>query len=403
MTDKSKKLKTKGKDTARIFKRYDDLFNCSRCGSCMSYCPVYKNTKDEAVAPRGKLSLIEAISQGKLEFTDKISEKIYTCTLCNYCDSECPSGVNIIELFEEMRQDLVDSEKYPEALDFLKRRLDEAYNVTFDTNEGRADWTKQIPESSPEDYMKDTAEVVYFVGCVSSFSPRTFSIPRSTVQIFKGAGVDFTLLGDDEWCCGFPLLSSGMKSEAKKLADHNIEAVNKKGAKALIASCPSCYHTWKHEYSKISGKKAELEIMHLSQYLLKLIEDKKIKLKPLNIRVAYHDPCDLGRNSEVYAEPRKVIESIPGVEFVELEANKNLANCCGGGGNLESLNADLSGKIAESRGREIIAADVDVLVSGCQQCERTLAAALKKLKKEAKRKIKVWDIAELVFASINAE
>ncbi len=403
MTDKSKKLKTKGKDTARIFKRYDDLFNCSRCGNCMAYCPVYKNTNDEAVAPRGKLSLIEAISQGELEFTDKLSEKIYTCTLCNYCDSECPSGVNIAELLEEMRQDLVDSEKYPEALDFLKRRLGEAHNVTFDTNEGRADWTKQIPDSSPADYIKDTAGVVYFVGCVSSFSPRTFSIPRSVVKIFKGAGVDFTLLGDDEWCCGFPLLSSGMKGEVKKLADHNIEAVNKKGARVLIASCPSCYHTWKHEYPKISGRQADFEIIHLSQYLLKLIEDKKIKLKPLNIRVAYHDPCDLGRNSEVYDEPRKVIESIPGVEFIELEANKNLANCCGGGGNLESLDAGLSGRIAQSRSREIIAADVDVLVSGCQQCERTLATALKKLKKEAKRKIKVWDIAELVLASINAE
>jgi heterodisulfide reductase subunit D len=143
--------------------------------------------------------------------------------------------------------------------------------------------------------------------------------------------------------------------------------------------------------------------MHLSQYLLKLIEDKKLKLKSLDIRVSYHDPCDLGRNSEVYDEPRKVIESIPGVEFIELEANKNLANCCGGGGNLESLDAGLSGRIAESRAREIIAADVDVLVSACQQCERTLATALKKLKKEAKRKIKVWDIAELVHASINAE
>ena len=403
MTDKSKKLKTKGKDTARIFKRYDDLFNCSRCGSCMAYCPVYKHTNDEAVAPRGKLSLIEAISQGKLDFTDKVSEKIYTCTLCNYCDSECPSGVKITELFDQMRQDLVDSEKYPEALDFLKRRLDEAYNVTFDTNEGRADWTKQLPDSSLEDYIKVTAGVVYFAGCVSSFSPRTFSIPRSVVKIFKGAGVDFTLLGDEEWCCGFPLLSSGMKGEAKKLADHNIDAANKKGARALIASCPSCYHTWKHEYPKISGRQAGFEIMHLSQYLLKLIEDKKIKLKPLDIRAAYHDPCDLGRNSEVYDEPRKVIESIPGVEFVELEANKNLANCCGGGGNLESLDAGLSARIAESRGREIIAADIDVLVSACQQCERTLGTALKKLKKEAKRKIKVWDIAELVLASINAE
>ena len=380
MTDKNKKLKTKGKDTARIFKRYDDLFNCSRCGSCTAYCPVYKNTKDEAVAPRGKLSLIEAISQGKLEFTDKLSEKIYTCTLCNYCDSECPSGVKITELFEEMRQDLIDSEKYPEALDFLKRRLGEAYNVTFDTNEGRADWTKQIPDSSPEDFIKDTAEVVYFAGCVSSFSPRTFSIPRSVVQILKGAGVDFTLLGDDEWCCGFPLLSSGMKNESKKLADHNIEAVNKKCAKVLITSCPSCYHTWKHEYPRISGKKADFEIMHLSQYLLRLIEDKKLKLKPLNIRVTYHDPCDLGRNSEVYDEPRKVIESIPGVEFIELEANKNLANCCGGGGNLESLDAGLSGRIAGSRAREIIAADVDVLISACQQCERTLGTALKKVR-----------------------
>lgn len=407
MTDKDKKVKAgvkaKRKETARVFKRYDDLYNCSRCGSCTAYCPVYKNTKDEAVAPRGKLSLIEAISQGKMEFTDKLSEKIYTCTLCNYCNSECPSGVKITELFEEMRQDLIDSDKYPEALDFLKRRVGEAYNVTFDTNEGRADWTKQIPDSSPEDYIKDTAEVVYFVGCVSSFSPRTFSIPRSVVQILKGAGVDFTLLGDDEWCCGFPLLSSGMKGETKKLADHNIEAVKKKGAKILITSCPSCYHTWKHEYPGISDKKIDFEIMHLSQYMLKLIEDKKLKLKALDMRVTYHDPCDLGRNSEVYAEPRKVIESIPGIEFIELEANKNLANCCGGGGNLESLDAGLSGRIARSRAMEIIDADVDVLVSACQQCERTLVSALKKLKKEAKRKIKVWDIAELILASINAE
>ena len=318
MTEKDKK--TKEKDKARIFKRYDDLFNCSRCGTCMSFCPVYKNTNDEGVSPRGKLSLIEAISQGKLDFTEKVSDKIYTCTMCNYCDSECPSGVKVSELFEEMRQDLIDTEKYPGALDFLKRRLDEAYNVTFDTNEGRIDWTKQIPDTQPEDFLKDKAEVIYFVGCVSSFSPRTFSIPRSIVQVFKEAGVDFGLLGDEEWCCGFPLLSSGMKTEAMKLADHNIKEVKKRGAKILITSCPSCYHTWKHEYEKISSEEIDFEIMHVSQYILKLIEEGRLKLKKLEKRVAYHDPCDLGRNSEVYDEPRKVIESIPGVEFIELAA-----------------------------------------------------------------------------------
>jgi Fe-S oxidoreductase len=401
MTEKNKK--TKSKDKARVFKRYDDLFNCSRCGNCMSYCPVYKNTNDEGVSPRGKLSLIEAVSQNKLDFTDKVSDKIYTCTMCNYCDSECPSGVKVSELFEEMRQDLIDKEKYPQALDFLKRRLDEAYNVTFDTNEGRIDWTKQIPDSQPEDFLKDKAEVIYFVGCVSSFSPRTFKIPRSIVQVFNEAGVDFGLLGDEEWCCGFPLLSSGMKSEVKKLADHNIREVKKRGAKTLITSCPSCYHTWKHEYGKISSENIDFEIVHVSQYILNLIEGGKIKLKKFEKRVAYHDPCDLGRNSEVYDEPRKVIESIPGVEFIELSANRNLANCCGGGGNLESLDSDLSARIAESRAREILDADVDILVSACQQCERTLAAALKKLKKETKRKIKVFDIGELVLASIQAD
>ncbi len=401
MTEKKKN--TKKKDQARIFKRYDDLFNCSRCGTCMSFCPVYKNTNDEGLSPRGKLSLIEAIGQGKLQFTDKVSDKIYTCTMCNYCDSECPSGVNIKELFQEMRQDLVDTEKYPLALDFLKKRLDEAKNVTFDTNEGRIDWTRQIPDSQPEDFLKDKADVIYFVGCVSSFSPRTFSIPRSIVQVFREAGVDFGLLGDEEWCCGFPLLSSGMKSEAKKLADHNIREVKKRGAKVLVTSCPSCYHTWKHEYGEISSEKIDFEIMHVSQYMLKLIQDGCLKLNQFEKRVAYHDPCDLGRNSEVYDEPRKVIKSIPGVEFVELEANTNLANCCGGGGNLESIDPGLSARIAESRALEILDADVDILVSACQQCERTLAAALKKLKKEAKRKIKVYDIAELVLASIRAD
>jgi len=401
MIDRNKNIKTK--DRARIFKRYDDLYNCSRCGTCLSFCPVYKNTNDEAAAPRGKLSLIEAISQGKLDFTEKISDKIYACTMCGYCDSECPSGVKAAELFEEMRQDLVDSEKYPRALNFLKRRINEAYNVTFDTNEGRIDWTKQIPDSEPEDFLKGTAEVIYFVGCVSSFSPRTFSIPRSIVQVFRKADVDFGLLGDEEWCCGFPLLSSGMKSEAMKLADHNIKMVRRKEAKILITSCPSCYHTWKHEYPKISSEKIDFEIMHISQYILKLINEGKIKLNKLDRRISYHDPCDLGRNSDVYDEPRKVIRAIPGIEFIELEANRNLANCCGGGGNLESLDAGLSGKIAGSRAREIIEADVDILVSACQQCERTLATALKKLKKEAKRKIKVRDIAELVLESMDAE
>ncbi|MDD3776570.1 MAG: (Fe-S)-binding protein [Actinomycetota bacterium] len=381
----------------------DALFNCSRCGNCLAVCPIYKQTLDESVTPRGKLSLLEAVEKGTIGYTDKISKKIYTCTLCNYCANECPSGVDLKEIFKAARLDLVDSHRYPEVLDMLKKRIAEGHNVTFDTNEGRADWVKQLPGAEPEQFLKDKAEVVYFVGCVSSFSPRTFSIPRSIIQIFQQAEVDFTLLGEQEWCCGFPLLSAGMEEEARELARFNIATVKQKGAKILVTSCPSCYHTWKHEYSQLAGEDMDFEVMHISQYLLSLIKEGRLDLGPMDIKVTYHDPCDLGRNSGVFEEPREVIGAVPGLQFVELAKNRAKANCCGGGGNLESLDADLAAEIAGSKAREIIETDADVVISGCQQCERTISTALKKKKKDLNKKIKVWDIAELVLNSLESK
>ncbi len=393
------------KNKLNIENKGDDLFSCSRCGTCLSICPVYKQTLDEGCAPRGKLSLIEAVANGKMPFTEKISQRLYTCTLCNYCTKECPSGVKVDELFKAVRQDLVSSKKYPEILDLLKNRIKVAYNVTFDSNQGRLDWLKQVPDTKIEDYLKDNAEVVYFVGCVSSFSPRSFVIPRAIIQILKKAEVDFTLLGEDEWCCGFPLLSSGMTSEVKVLAEHNIEMIKKKGAKTLITSCPSCYHTWHQDYSNFSQAVKDFKIVHISQYLLMLIKEKRIKLNWINqekaiTNVTYHDPCDLGRNSGIVEEPREVIKSIPGINLIEMSSKKLLANCCGGGGNLESLNPQLASRIAEARADDIISTRAEIVVSACQQCERTLSNAVKKKKDSIDYKIKVMDISELVLNSM---
>ena len=404
MTEKTaiKQKKVKKSAPPRVSLKGDDLYACSRCGTCLSICPVYKNTLDESMSPRGKLSLIEAVSNKKIDFTDKLSRKVYTCTMCNYCTRECPSGVKIDELFRAARQDLVDDEKYPDILDLLKEKIEKAYNITFDTNQGRLDWLKQIPGTEVSEYLKKTAEVVYFVGCVSSFSPRSFAIPRAIISIFKQAGIDFTLLGEDEWCCGFPLLSSGMQDAVKKFAIHNIEAVASKGAKILVASCPSCFHTWAHEYEELTGCRPPFEILHVSQYLARLIEEGKIKLNPVNAKITYHDPCDLGRNSSIFEEPRKVIKSIPGIDFVELPMKELQANCCGGGGNLESLNPELAAKIAECKVDEIYSTGAEIVVSACQQCERTMNNAIRKKKNESGAKVKVADLSELVLQSMEA-
>ncbi|MCX6384237.1 MAG: (Fe-S)-binding protein [Actinobacteria bacterium] len=396
------KIKNK-KEKFAILEKGDELYSCSRCGTCLAYCPIYKQTLDESLAPRGKMSLLEAISKGKIEYSDKISEKLFTCTACNICTSECPSGVKLDEMISTAKSDLIDAHKYPQVLDILKERIKKAYNVTFDSNTGRLDWAAQLPEGEPEKYVKAKAEVVYFVGCVSSFSPRSFGIPRSIVQDFDSAKVDYTLLGEEEWCCGFPLINSGIKDVVGDLAKHNIDAVKSKGAKLLVLSCPSCYHTWKHEYPKYLSEKVDFEILHISQYLLRLIKEGKIKLGPLSGKITYHDPCDLGRNSGIYAEPRDVIKSIPGIDFIDMAANRKLANCCGGGGNLESVNQALASKIALAKADEIIETGADIVVTSCQQCNRTIDASLKKKKKETNAKVKVIDLPELVLQSIQSE
>lgn len=395
MTDKKVKQR-------KISFKDDDLFSCGRCGNCLAVCPVYKETLDEGNAPRGKLSLIEALNRQGLEPSERMTEKIYTCTQCNFCKNECPSGVKVDELFNTVREDIVDEKKHPQALEMLRERINKAYNVTFDTNEGRLEWLNKVPGIEPEKYLNKKAEVVYFVGCVSSFSPRAFSIPRSIVTILDGADVDFSLLGEDEWCCGFPLLSSGIIKETAGFAEHNIDRINQLEAKTLITSCPSCYHTFKHKYPKITDKKMDFEVVHISQYLLKLLEEDRLVLGPLDMKVTYHDPCDLGRNSGIFDEPRKVISMIPSVEFVELASKRMEANCCGGGGNLESVNPGLAARIAAKRAREVISTGAGIVVSSCQQCERTLSTALKKKKKDIDYKIKVMDLPELVLKSIKA-
>ena len=393
-------------------KQLAEIDACTRCGNCLDLCSAYTGSGDVSISPKKKMEkLKKAVDArynifyrlfGKKKLSEKdleaISKAAFDCTMCSRCEVDCHINIKLKDMWLKLREILVDSGKYPEILDMMRTRLINSHNVSFDTNEGRTNWAAQIPDIPENRYIKEKADVIYFVGCVSSFSPRVFKIPRSIVQILNAANVDFGLLGDEEWCCGFPLLSSGFKEDFIDFAKHNIEKVNKSGARYLITSCPSCYHMWKHTYAELKlGIKAEFEILHVVQYIYKIVKEGKLTLKPLDLKVTYHDPCDLGRNSDVYEEPRNLIKMIPGVKFVELENNRKLATCCGGGGNVEAVNVKLSDSIAKIKAHEIIKTGVDIIVTSCQQCVRTIQQALKK----ENSKIKAMDISELVLASIS--
>ncbi len=399
------------------------LFNieaCTRCGRCTEVCSAYNAKNDLAISPAKKIELLRKKIKkdtlwgkilGSKGFTQKESDLLtkaaYECTLCSRCEIDCPVNIDLQKLWVSLRSDLADESKSPEVLTFLKERLKKSYNISFDTNEGRANWVTAVKDITEDKYVKEKAEVIYFVGCVSSFSPRVFKIPRSIVQIFKIANVDFALLGDEEWCCGFPLLSSGFKQDFIDFAKHNIDKVNKTGAKYLVTSCPSCYHMWSHTYQELSKElskdsnidlKMNFKVLHIVQYLYELVLNRQLKLHPLELKVTYHDPCDLGRNSGIYEEPRKLIKMIPKLKFIELENNKEYAVCCGGGGNVEAVDSKLSEEIAKLKAQEIIKTNADVVVTACQQCVRTILGALKK----ENSKIKTMDISELILMSAQA-
>lgn len=391
-----------------------EIDSCTRCGNCLDLCTAYIGSGDVSISPKKKMEklkklvdsqygiLSRLINRGKVskKDIDALSKAAFSCTMCSRCEINCHISIKLQDLWLKLREILIEDGNYPEVLDLVKERLKKGKNVSFDVNEGRANWVSQL-EGTPENkYVKEKAEVIYFVGCVSSFSPRVFKIPRSVVQIFKLANVDFGLLGDEEWCCGFPLLISGFKNDFTDFAKHNIERVNSSGAKYLVTSCPSCYHMWAHTYKELKLEvKMNFKVMHLVQYLYDLAVKKELKLYPVNATVTYHDPCDLGRNSGIYEEPRELIKLIPGIKLVELSKNREDSLCCGGGGNLEAVDKVLSEEIAAIKARDIIQTGADIVVTACQQCVRMTMAGLKK----ENSKIKSMDISELVLMSAAGE
>jgi heterodisulfide reductase subunit D len=206
------------------------------------------------------------------------------------------------------------------------------------------------------------------------------------------AGVDFMTMGGEEWCCGFPLIIAGMGDAAVESVRHNVEAVRKTGAKRLVASCPSCYHTWKHDYARILGEPLGFKVIHTTELLEQVIGEGRIQFEPTEQTVTYHDPCDLGRTSGIYEAPRNVIRALPGATFVEMEHHHEYSLCCGGGGDVEMADADLTAAVAKSRVEEAKATEAKVLLSACQQCKRTLAIAARR----EKVRVRVMDIVELV-------
>jgi heterodisulfide reductase subunit D len=373
---------------------------CTGCRLCADVCPAVFATMDGQLSGfyrleelrkimRTRAGLFRRFFLKRMPSADELrrfSETVYRCTLCGRCQEVCPSGILLKEIWLSLRQDLVHSATYPEKVETIRANVAASHNVFAEDNEERADWVDDLGERPDHRYIKEKADVVYFTGCVSAYFPMVQKIPIALTNILESADVDFTLLGHEEWCCGFPILSAGLRDQINDVIEHNIGTVRQKGARKVVFACPSCYRMWKEYYPR------DFEIFHVTQFLKDLISSGRLRLKGLELTVTYHDPCDLGRGSHEFEVPRDVIRAVPGIKLLEMEHNREDCLCCGGGGNLEMLDPDLSSEIAKDKIDEVVRTGAQTVVTSCQQCVRVMNSYARR----NKIALEVIDIVQLI-------
>jgi len=387
-------------NTDYSFRQLLEIDSCTNCRLCADACPATSAAQDGELSAIWRMDTLKQILKGRAglfrqfikskrtseDYIKHFSDTSFKCTLCGNCQEVCPVGIRLRDLWVSLRQDMVHSSIYPKKIDMIRENMEETHNVFGEDNEERADWVEDMRNPPDNGYIKDKAEVVYFTGCTASYYPLAQKIPIALAEILDLGRVDFTLLGDEEWCCGFPLLGAGLMDMFETFKNHNIEAIRQKGAKEIVFACPSCYQMWREYYPP------DFKLTHASQFLANLIKEKRVPLKEMPLKVTYHDPCDLGRGARIFDEPRDVIRSIPGIEFVELPHNREHCLCCGGGGNLEMTDAKLSADIAKTKIDEALSTGADAIITACQQCVRTMATYARR----NKIPIQVMDITELI-------
>jgi len=372
----------------------ENILKCTRCGNCQYYCPSFTVSRLETHVARGRLQLIKRNIADQADYSDTFVKRMNQCLLCGICTQNCPAGISTEEIIEKMRELCVEQTGPQHAMELTAQNIAGVGNITGDGRENRMLWFENMDAGSVR--VGEPAKYIYFAGCVSTLYPSSYSIPQTFSALMNKAGLDWAVMGEKENCCSYPLVIGGMREAALGTMEQNAADIQASGAECLVTTCPSCYHMWKEVYPKVVRNMPQIKLRHGTQLLAELVKDGAFQLKETNCTVAYHDPCDLGRKSGVYNEPREILNAIPGVRLAEMKFNRENAFCCGGGGNLEMNDSALSGKLAQQRVTQALDTGADIIVTSCQQCKRTLAGGAR----QKRARIKITDLSEFLMNAI---
>jgi len=375
------------------------LISCEKCHLCNTDCPVC----DHRIT-LGPLGIGRAIYYGFKwnEFNKELRDLVYSCTTCGKCVATCKHvsrALPLIEIFEKAREFLFVEKMIgpmPDQRDVLKNVYRKGNPWGYPPSE-RTKWAEGLDIKLAS--KDEKVDVLYFVGCATSYDPQSQKIAKNLGKILRHAAVNFGIL-EQERCSGSEARRMGETGLFEFLAEANMEMFEEAGVKHIVTGDPHSFYSFTHEYP---NKAERCGFQHYTQFLNELMDEGKLKLtSEVNKKVTYHDPCYLGRRSEVFEEPRKLIQRIPGATFVEMEKSRENSDCCGMGGGRMWMEPPKglvsSDAIAEKRAKQALETGADILLTACPFCNITLGDAVKAMGEEAS--ITVMDIATLISMAL---
>lgn len=394
----------------------DIVYRCCRCGSCTKApndplidssertCPEWEMYRFLSHSGLGISAAARAALEGRLEVSDELVKALYDCVLCGNCFTACDElfrrfepllgrigvGIDVPKVVRAMRADIAKAGfELPEGYKKTASLVEKTHNRFGRKQAERAAW---IPEGLE---IPRKGKLLYYAGCVASYRSR--EIAQSFAKILNKAGIEFAILGENEWCCGGPqLLNAGLLEPFQVNVEHNVKAIKDAGAVEVVTTCADCYRTLKFDYPEVVGELG-FNVVHSSELIARLLKEGKIELKNKingSGKATYHDPCQLAKVGKVCEQPRKIIKGIPGIELVEMyQGSRQYTMCCG---HYPVELPELSMATALDRMRDAEAVEAKTIITACSFCKWNLQRASRKIDPE----IAVADIVEVVAQSM---
>ncbi|UTR12244.1 (Fe-S)-binding protein [Evansella sp. LMS18] len=422
-----------------------DLYACVECGRCTNMCPAtgtgkmlspmdiivkmrdhltekgaavtsrkpwmpefaFNNTKGNQLAAAGAGGAEAAAAVDPYDVSligDVITEEeLWACTTCRNCEDQCPVANEHVDKIVDMRRYLVLTEgKMDTEAQRTMKNIEKQGNPWGINRKERENWRDgrddiDVPTVKEMKKRGEEFEYLYFVGSMGSYDSRSQKVAQSFAKIMNEAGIKFAILGNKEKNSGDTPRRIGNEFLFQELAQANIQEFEKNGVKKIITTDPHTYNAFKNEYPDFG---LEAEVYHHTELIFEWLQQGLIKpTKEVDETIVYHDSCYLGRYNDVYDAPREILKSIPGVNLVEMERNRENGMCCGAGGGMMWMEEDTGTRVNEARTEQALETSASVIGSACPYCLTMLSDGTKA--KEVEENVKTLDIVEILEKSLD--